>query len=213
MARTGILIGLILFLLSLLPFALIARARAQRSDRPRVHLILDMDNQPKFKPQQANPLFADGRAMRPKVAGTVARGDLELDDHLCRGIENGQWAETFPIRVDERLLRRGRERFDIFCAPCHGVSGYGDGMVSRRADELQEGKWVPPTSLHADAVRQRPPGHLYNTIVNGIRNMPPYGHQIGVEDRWAIVAYVRALQRSQNARPEDAPEEARRLLR
>ena len=213
MAKTGLLIGLIFFLLSLLPFALIARARAQRSDRPRVHLILDMDNQPKFKPQRANSLFADGRAMRPKVAGTVARGELELDDHLYRGIENGQWAETFPLRVDERLLRRGRERFDIFCAPCHGISGYGDGMVSRRADELQEGKWVPPTSLHTDAVRQRPPGHLYNTIVNGIRNMPAYGHQIGLEDRWAIVAYVRALQRSQNARPEDVPEEARRLLR
>ena len=106
--------------------------------------------------------------------------------------------------------------YKTHCAVCHGTAGFGDGMVAKRADELaQLGKanWTPPTSLHEDVVRLRPDGHLFNTITNGIRNMPAYGSQIAVEDRWAIVAYVRALQRSQNARVEDVPEDLRPTLR
>ncbi len=207
--------GMILAMLALVPFVLVARARATKSEQPRVHLIPDMDNQPKFKPQAANRLFADQRAMRPRIPGTIAQGDPADDDHFLRGRTNGEWAATFPpqVRIDDVLLRRGQQQYNIFCAPCHGLSGYGDGMVARRADRLEEGKWVPPLSYHTDDLRQRRVGDLYNTIANGIRTMPAYGPQIAVEDRWAIVAYLRALQRSQNARIEDVPAEVRSSLR
>jgi mono/diheme cytochrome c family protein len=102
---------------------------------------------------------------------------------------------------------------DIYCSPCHGLAGYGDGMVAKRAEELQEGTWTPPSSMHSDLIRVRPAGQLFNTITNGIRNMPAYGQQISVEDRWAIVAYVRALQRSQAATVEDVPRDLRTSLR
>jgi mono/diheme cytochrome c family protein len=194
---------------SLLPLACIARARVTRSSQPRVHLVRHMDQQISYKGQEKNPVFADGRAARPQVPGTVARGQLEADDHFERGIVNGIWATTLPIPVTEPLLHRGRQRYEIYCAPCHGLAGYGDGPVARRADTLMEGTWVPPTSMHDPTVRGRADGHLYNTIRNGIRNMPPYGPQIPQEDRWAIVAYVRALQRSQNATMADVPPEIR----
>jgi mono/diheme cytochrome c family protein len=195
--------------LALVPFAYVARARASRSPVPRIHLFQDMDNQPRFKSQQANPLFADRRAMRPEVAGTVAHGELREDERLFRGVDGGQWVREFPVTVDRALLDRGRERYGIYCAPCHGLAGYGDGMVSRRADRLQEGAWVPPSSLHADTVRSRPVGHLFNTVTHGIRNMPAYGASIPVADRWAVVAWVRVLQRSQHATLADVPEKDR----
>jgi mono/diheme cytochrome c family protein len=204
---------LILFVvvLAMLPPALVAQLRAVHSTKPRVHLVQDMDNQPKFRAQQVNPLFADGRAMRPPVAGTVARGRLSEDDHFHRGIVGGQWATTFPaqVPVDMGLLERGRERFDIYCRPCHGAAGFGDGMVNRRAMDLMNlgvngTTWVQPKSLHEQAIREQPIGQIFNSITNGVRNMPPYGSQVAVRDRWAIVAYVRALQRSQNARESDA---------
>jgi mono/diheme cytochrome c family protein len=199
--------------LALIPLALVVRARTTTSPLPRVHVVPDMDNQPKFRAQAANPMFADGRAMRPPVAGAVARGALSADDALERGRVAGAWIESFPIPVTEQLMRRGQERYDIFCAPCHGLSGHGDGIVARRADRLQEGTWTPPSSLHTDLVRSRPEGHLFNTIANGVRNMPAYGAQVPVADRWAIVAYVRALQRSQNAKLTDVPAELRAQVR
>jgi len=175
--------------------------------------VPDMDNQPKFGPQSRNRLFADRRAMRPPVEGAVARGALREDNGLYRGAVGGVWVEQIPVAVTDQLLRRGRERYDIFCSPCHGLAGYGDGMVAKRADALQEGTWTPPASLQSELVRGRPVGHLYNSITNGIRNMPAYGPQITVEDRWAIVAYLRALQRSQSATVEDVPPELRAQLR
>jgi mono/diheme cytochrome c family protein len=199
--------------LALVPFALIARARATHSSEPRVQIIRDMGIQPKFKMQAANPLFADGRAMRPEVPGTVAHGQAHLNTAYWDGKDDHGWVTVFPVTVNERLLRRGQERFDIYCAPCHGLAGYGDGMVGKRADELQEGTWTPPSSYHTDLVRSRPVGHIFNTISNGIRNMPAYGAQIPVADRWAIVAYVRALQLSQDATIADVPPPARPLIR
>ncbi len=198
-----------LAVLSLLPFALIIRARSARTAQPRIHVFPDMDNQGRFKTQQVNPLFADTRAMRPPVEGTVARGQLREDDHLYRGIDGEGWAAGFPTTVSRELMERGRQRYDIYCSPCHGLAGYGDGVVSRRATELQEGTWVQPSSYHTELVRSRPPGHIFNTITNGIRNMPPYGFRISVEDRWAVAAYVKALQLSQNAGIEDVPPEHR----
>jgi len=199
--------------LAILPFALIAKARTENSAEPRVELIQNMDNQPRFKAQQANPLFADGRAMRHPVPGTVARGELHDDDHLHRGVVDGEWAESLPMAVTPELMARGQRQFGIYCAPCHGQAGYGDGMVARRADELQQGTWIPPTSLHTATVRDRADGYLYNVIANGVRNMPAYASQVKVDDRWAIVAYIRALQRSQNATPEDVPADRRSTFR
>jgi mono/diheme cytochrome c family protein len=212
MPRWLIYLVLLLVALSWVPLALIARARVTTSTKPRIHIIRDMDQQPKFLTQTRNPMFADLRAMRPPVAGTVARGDVG-ESVYSTGRVGSDWVEAIPVEVDAALLARGRERYDIYCAPCHGLVGYGDGMVAKRADELMEGTWTLPSSFHTELVRERPAGHLYNTIANGIRNMPAYGQQIPVADRWAIVAYVRALQRSQNATIEDVPPETRAQLR
>ncbi|HPA81175.1 MAG TPA: cytochrome c [Thermoanaerobaculales bacterium] len=203
----------VLVVMSWVPLALILRARAVKSDKPRIHIVQDMDNQPKLGPQAGNRLFADRRAMRPPVTGAIARGELREDEGLYRGAVGGAWLEQIPLPVTEQLMRRGRERYDIFCSPCHGLAGHGDGMVSKRAEALQEGTWTLPASFHTELVRGRPAGHLYNSIANGIRNMPGYGAQIPVEDRWAIVAYLRALQRSQGASVEDVPPELRAQLR
>jgi mono/diheme cytochrome c family protein len=190
---------LLMTCLALLPFACIFEARNKLSKLPRVHLIQGMDNQGRYKSQQVNPLFADSREARPPVPGTIARGGLPSEEAIRRGVRDGRWVETFPLPPTGASLARGHERFDIYCSPCHGLAGYGDGIVAIRADRLQEGTWVPPTSLHDPTVLARPVGHIYNTITNGIRTMPSYGAQIGESDRWAIVSYVRALQLSQRA--------------
>ncbi|RMF72991.1 MAG: DUF3341 domain-containing protein [Planctomycetota bacterium] len=208
--------AVIAFLLLIPPFV-IWRAWNAKTDKPRIHLIRDMDAQDKYKSQVAAPLFADGRAMRPIEPGTVAVGELLEDDHYYRGLANGTFASTFPlhreeITLDVAFLQRGRERFNVYCAPCHGRDGSGGGMVAVRAAELGGG-WVPPANLNDKQIRERPNGHLFNTITNGIRTMPPYGSRIPPADRWAIVAYVRALQRSNHALLEDVPPEHRSELR
>ena len=201
-----------LAVVALVPFAFLFKARYTQSPLPRVHPIQGMDNQPKYKAQRANPVFADGRAERPPVAGTVARGQLRNDDRFYRGLENGQWVASIPVEVNAALLHRGQERYGIYCSPCHGLSGYGDGIVGVRADRLQEGTWVPPANLHDDQVRQRADGHIFNTITNGIRTMSAYGPIIPEQDRWAVVAYVRALQRSQHGTVDDVPADLRARL-
>jgi mono/diheme cytochrome c family protein len=211
--RWILLVTIVMVALSWIPLALIARDRTSKSRSPRMMVIPDMDKQQKYQPQKMNPMFADARADRRPVEGTVARGQLDANEHLHRGIVDGRWAQLFPMPVSEPLMRRGRERFDVYCTPCHGWDGSGNGIVAKRADALQEGTWVPPTSLHDPNVRARPVGHIFNTITNGIRNMPPYAGQISERDRWAIVAYVRALQRSQNAPIDDVPADLRPTLR
>lgn len=214
MPRWLISIVIILVALSWIPVALALRARVVKNTEPRVHIIQDMDNQPKVKAQSRFMLFADRRGMRPPVPGTVARGAVIGDSSLMLGKADGDsWVETSPVPVTMSLLERGQQRYEIYCSPCHGLAGYGDGMVAQRADQLQEGTWTPPTSFHTDLVRERPDGHLFNTISNGIRNMPSYGSQIPVDDRWAIVAYLRALQRSQNATIDDVPADLQAQLR
>lgn len=204
---------IVLFVLGLVPLAMIARDRATPSPRPRIQIIPDMDKQPKFKTQRANPLFADGRDMRLPPTGTVARGDARTDSLLYAGRENGAWATRFPQPVTPFFMAHGQERYRIYCSPCHGLSGYGDGMVAKRADQLQEGTWTPPSSYHTDLIRQMTVGQLFNTITHGVRSMPAYGAQIPPEDRWAIVAYVRALQRSQHAGVADVPPAEQPALR
>ena len=198
---------------SWVPLAFIARARVAPSHKPRLHLVFDMDSQPKFKSQAVNRLFADRRADRPPVVGAVSRDEVLGRDAWRTGKSDGNWVTAIPVEVTISLLQRGRERFDIYCSPCHGLAGYGDGIVAKRAEALQEGTWTPPASFHTDLVRSRPVGHIFNSISNGIRHMPAYGPQIPVADRWAIVAYVRALQRSQHARIDDVPAELRSQLR
>jgi mono/diheme cytochrome c family protein len=204
-----IALGVIFLVASWVPLVLFARARVSRSELPRVQLAQDMGVQPKFREQQTNELFLDGRADRPRVVGTVARGGLEEDDHFYRGYTlqpggpggkpQAKFFDDFPqqVKVDDALLRRGRDRFTIYCTACHGDDGSGRGPVAVRAEEIQMP--INAANFHTDAVRDRPNGHIFNTITNGIRNMPAYSAQIAVEDRWAIVAYVRALQLSQNA--------------
>ena len=219
MMRVTLIITTILISLGSLPFGLAAMARAMPSARTRIHIIQDMDNQPKFRAQHANTLFADGRAMRPPVTGTVARGRLEADDHYNRGVVNDGWATTFPpqVRVDPDLVRRGRERFNIYCTPCHGYAGYGDGLVNQKAMELMSRgvngtTWVQPKNIHEQLIREQPLGQTFNTITNGVRTMSGYAAQIPTEDRWAIVAYVKALQRSQSADLNDLPPDQRNDL-
>ena len=211
-----IAIALIAVVLSWLPLVVVARRRVSTTPYERIHLFQDMDNQVRLDPQEPNPIFADGRAERPVITGTVARGELEADHHYYRGYiiqlaQQGEqpqvtFLEGYPqqLQITEAFVRRGQQQYAIYCAPCHGIDGYGTGPVHYRATDLQQPQWVPPASLHSDLVRNRPEGHLYNTINNGIRNMPAHGPQISTRDRWAIVAYMRALQVSQGQQQQQA---------
>lgn len=206
------------FVGALIPLVLIARSREVPSPRTRIAIVQDMGKQPKYRPQSENPMFADDRAMRLPVAGTVAREGFSADERYTRGVDGGQWTKIMPVPVDMKLMRRGQERFGIYCSVCHGLSGDGKGMIDVRMTELVEQnasqhKWVHPADLRSDAVRSRDLGQIFDTITNGVRNMPPYGSQIDIPDRWAIVAYVRALQRSQHASVEDVPGDKRNELR
>jgi mono/diheme cytochrome c family protein len=185
---------------SLVPFAMFAQARVSKSEKGRFHLVWDMDFTPSYKAQSDNNLFDDQRAMRKPPQGTVAVGQLKNDDHLYRGQIKGAWAATLPKKMvaDETTMALGRQQFGIYCAPCHGLSGDGNGMVHQRASTLKQG-WVPPSNLHQKYIKEQPAGQLFATITNGIRNMPGYASQIDPEERWAIVLYLRALQKSQGA--------------
>jgi mono/diheme cytochrome c family protein len=209
---------IILTVAAAIPFALAAKARYSKSASPRIHAIGDMDWQPKYKSQRENPVFPDGRAARLDPKGTVAVGELREDDHFYRGKIGGVFATTFPeqIKPSPETMARGRERFGIYCSPCHGQTGEGNGMVAKRASALADqgvqGSWVPPTDLTSEHLRFTPVGSLFDSITNGVRNMPAYGPQIQTEDRWAIIMYVRALQRARLAKLEDVPPDMRQGL-
>jgi mono/diheme cytochrome c family protein len=162
----------------------------------------DMHDQPYYRPLSSSRFFADGRSARPLIQGTVARGQLRTDSKLYFGRSGNTPVDTIPIEITEQVLRRGRERFDIFCSPCHGVLGDGEGMV------VQRGFRQPP-SYHIDRLRQAPPGHFFDVVTNGFGAMPAYGYRVPAQDRWAIIAYIRALQLSQSATPADVPEDKR----
>jgi mono/diheme cytochrome c family protein len=198
--------------LALLPAFWIVQVRHTRKALPRIHPILDMDFQPKYLPQQYSPLFADTRDMRAPVVGTVAVDQRIEEVHLLHGQVDGKPAKDFPLPVSMEMMQRGRQRYAIFCATCHGMAGDGDGITSQLAFQREEPKWVKPLSLHEASVAGQPVGQLVQTITDGIRTMPSYRVQIPVEDRWAIILYVRALQRSRNAAMKDVPEELRQHL-
>jgi len=158
----------------------------------------DMHDQPKYKPLKASSFFDDGRGSRPVLPDTVARGHLNDDALLYTGKSGPDFVKAFPYPVTRPLLARGQERYNIYCAPCHDRTGSGNGMIVRR------GYRKPPT-YHSDRLRQAPNGYIYDVISNGFGAMPDYAAQIAPDDRWAIVAYLRALQLSQHAALTDVP--------
>lgn len=261
-------------LISLIPGSVVLRMRASRSEDPRWHVFFDMDFQPKKKAQQTSTLFADNRASRPPVEGTIARGDLTESDPYYLGYtpadlalngvpaaarmvslqatskpDQGQppapaakaeapkadsakpadggaaagaapaaeaelpWIKEFPFSsADQTMMALGKLKYETNCAACHGYAGNGDGLVSKRALELAQGYWVQPTSLHEPRVQQQPVGKIFHTITNGRGKMGSYGGSLSAKERWAIVLYVKALQRSRDAKLDDVPEAQRGKL-
>jgi hypothetical protein len=164
------------------------------------YLRQDMANQPKNKPLSPSEFFGDGRSERPLVENAVARGAIADDELFVPKDSN-----NFPLSVDLKLLGRGEERYNIFCSPCHGLQGDGNGMVAMRGMKR-------PPSYHQDRLRQTTNGYIYDVLTNGFGQMLGYSAQIPPRDRWAIVAYIRALQLSRHANASDLPAELREKL-
>jgi mono/diheme cytochrome c family protein len=169
-------------------------ARGCTSSRPPIHINPSMDNQPKVRPQAASQFFYDGAAMRAPVPGTVAIGGLREDSVFFEGRgADGGFVATNPVAVDDALLERGRDRYEIYCQPCHDPRGDGRGILFQRAN-------VPTATFHQDKIREYPDGQVFDVITNGVGLMAGYRWPISTDDRWAIVAHVRELQRDRAAR-------------
>jgi len=162
----------------------------------------DMHDQAKYEPLEQSSFFGDQRSARLPVEGTIARGQLREDTHYYEGKVANQPVHTFPMELNEKFLQRGQQRYNIFCAPCHDQTGSGVGMVVKRG-------FKQPPSMHIDRLREAPVGYYFDVITNGFGVMSSYAEQVPVDDRWAIIAYIRALQLSQNATLADVPEEER----
>jgi mono/diheme cytochrome c family protein len=172
--------------------------RGQPSQSEPIHLIGDMDWQPKYQPEEDSPLWQDGRAQRPLMEGVVAQGHLDEDDGYYKGKVGELYVARAPITVDEKVIRRGQDRFNIYCTPCHDRTGGGQGLAVKRG-------YPQPVSLVSDRVLLMPDGQVFETITHGVRNMPAYRKQVPVEDRWAIVTWVRVLGRAANSKLADVP--------
>jgi mono/diheme cytochrome c family protein len=157
-----------------------------------------MHNQPKYRPLRASAFFDNGSSARPLVEGTVARGTLQEDEAFFTGKAGTALVAELPFAITPQILDRGQERYTIFCTPCHDATGGGRGMVVQRG-------YRQPVSFHADRVRQAPIGHYFDVMTNGLGAMPDYRTQIPPRDRWAIAAYIRALQLSQRAPAAEIP--------
>lgn len=161
----------------------------------------DMHDQPRFEPMEVNDFFADGRASRPNVSGTVARGELRADAHFYEGKVNGELAAALPFPLTREIVERGQQRYDIYCSPCHGRVGDGKGTVAQRGFEDP-----PPTSYHIERLRSAPLGHFYDVITNGSGRMLSFNDRVKPRDRWAIASYIRALQISQAVSMDELPQ-------
>ena len=180
----------------------LSACQGQLSEKPPIHPNMNMDQQPRKEAQEENNFFADGRSMRQPVDGTVARGLAKLDRAYYEGVdENGDFIDYIPVDLTKSFLYRGKERYEIYCTPCHGQTGAGDGIIM-----TGNYGYVPAPSYHDTRVRNLSDGELYSAIYNGVRTMPSYSTQVPVEDRWAIVAYIRALQESQNISEQEMQE-------
>lgn len=181
---------------------LLASCRGKPFKEQPVHPNMNMDQQKRMEAQEVNPFFADNRSMRQPVDGTVARGQLKADTKYYYGRnEDSSFVQKIPATIDVNMsfMKRGQDRFNVYCTPCHGEQGNGKGIVM-----VGQYGYVPAPSYHNDRIRQMPDGQIYDVILNGVRTMPSYAQQIPVRDRWAIVAYIRALQESQNATAQEA---------
>jgi mono/diheme cytochrome c family protein len=159
----------------------------------------NMRNQPRYKPLAASEFFENGQSARPLIAGAIPQNQPLEDEFFSTGKSpDGQTLDAFPFPVTSEVLKRGQERYNIFCSPCHGFDGYGQGMIVERG-------FSAPPSFHTDRLRSAPAGHFFDVITNGFGQMYSYSYRIPPEDRWAIVAYIRALQYSQNASTQDIP--------
>jgi hypothetical protein len=165
----------------------------------------DMHDQPKYKAQRESDFYADGRSVRPQIPGTVARGQLRDDELMYTGKINGELSTLLPMPLTREMLERGRNRYNIFCTPCHDRLGTGQGMIVRRG--LRQ-----PPSFHIDRLREVPAGHFFDVMTNGFGAMYDYAARIDPRDRWAIVAYIRALQLSRQVKAADVPPEILRNL-
>jgi cytochrome c553 len=165
---------------------------------------LDMHIQPKYLPYEPTDFFADGRSERPPVPGTVARGQLRTDELLYTGKENGVVANEFPFPITRADLERGRERYNIYCTPCHDYTGTGNGMIVQRG-------FPHPPSYHIDRLRQAPVGHFFEVMTDGFGAMYSYAARVSPEDRWRIAAYIRVLQASRNTNVQDVPDARQQL--
>jgi mono/diheme cytochrome c family protein len=165
----------------------------------------DMQVQPRYNPYDASNFFGDSRSARPPVPGTIARGQLHLDELLYAGKVDGKDAEVFPFEITRADLNRGRERYNIYCSPCHDVTGSGRGLIVLRG-------FPQPPSFQIDRLRQAPPGHYFDVMTNGLGVMYSYAARVSPEDRWRIAAYIRALQLSQQATIADVPAAQRATL-
>jgi len=199
---------LLIFGLAVISVMLIAGKRGDISRRPPIEVFPDMDRMPKLRPQTRANFFADGMSSRLPVPGTVARGsayqDLPVNTGKISGTTN--WIENIPVTVSEQLLRRGQERFGIYCMVCHGAGGDGKGITGKYG-------MVAMANFHDARIVKMADGELFTTMTFGKNLMPAYGGQIPIEDRWAIIAYMRALQRSRLAILDDVPSDQRDNLR
>ena len=210
----------IAFLLVMVAVVSLAGFRGSKSALPPIEIFPDMDHQPKYQPQHPSGFFADGRAARKMVDGTVPMGYAMHGSYLQAGAKNGafepagfanqpdyyntgkfgdSYGDGFPVEVTSKLLARGQERFNINCAVCHGKAGLANGVASQYGV-------AAIANLQDDRIRQMPDGQLFSTITNGKNTMGAYGPQIAIDDRWAIVAYIRALQKSQSVKLAELPE-------
>lgn len=166
---------------------------------------LDMQVQPKYKTYDPSTFFDDGRSARQPVPGTVARGELEIDDHFYKGKVDGKDADTFPFPITANDMLRGQQRYNIYCSPCHDYTGSGRGMIVQRG-------FPQPPSYHIDRLRRAPVGHFFDVMTNGFGAMYSYSARVSPADRWRIAAYIRALQLAEHATPEDVPADQRAKL-
>ena len=162
----------------------------------------DMHNQPRYKPLAASQFFDDGRSARPMIEGTVARGHMRLDPARFSGKVGGKDVTEFPFPITRADIGRGQERFNIYCSPCHGRTGDGQGMIVKRG-------FRAAANYHTEKLRSAPVGHFFDVITNGFGAMPSYASRVPVDDRWRIIAYIRALQFSETASINDVPPELR----
>jgi mono/diheme cytochrome c family protein len=198
---------LITFFIAVLMVGLLG-FRGSTFTRPPFEVFPDMDRQPRYDPQARSAFFADQRTDRPLPAGVVARGQVSSNPHLNEGRSaNGEYALGFPagVTVDLTFMARGREKYNIYCGPCHGGVGDGRGIVTQYG-------WGTPVSLHSDNFRQMAEGELFHVITYGRNTMFPYADKLTPEERWAVIAYVRALQRSQHGQLSDVPAAHRAAL-